>query len=68
VRARSQASVAVSGGDAYGLTLKYLTSAVLAAGAVMVGCHKCVAPPTGLPWPTVTTVTTVTACHRSWPS
>ena len=38
----AQARVALSGGvgDAYGLTLKLLTSAVLASGAVMVACHK----------------------------
>ena len=29
-----------TGGDAYGLTLKLLTTAVLASGAVMAVCHK----------------------------
>ncbi len=29
-----------AGGDAYGLTLKLLTTAVLASGAVMAVCHK----------------------------
>ena len=34
------ARAAITGGDAYALTLKLLVAGVVAAGGVMVGCHK----------------------------